>query len=215
MRKCSGFFYVGNGHKTILHFMEIYDILCDIGDEPRSFGGGFMVILANVISIAAICLYFGSYQFKSRRAIIYCNAISRVFYILQYILLGTYIGAVLDLIGFFASVVAAKKNEAFVKKYTKPILIGFGIIISASGFLLYENIFSLFSIAGLVLELYALWLTKEKHIRITSLAAQPFWITYNCSCRSYGSAVGNGITIVSIIFALIRYRDREKTGDGK
>ena len=56
-----------------------------------------MKIIANIIGIAAVAMFVLSYQLKTRRGIIFFNAGSRVFYVLQYILLGAFEGAVLDI----------------------------------------------------------------------------------------------------------------------
>ena len=48
-----------------------------------------MNVLATVLGILAVAMFVGSYQLKSRRAIIFFNAGSRVLYVIQYILLGT------------------------------------------------------------------------------------------------------------------------------
>ena len=41
----------------------------------------------------------------------------------------------------------------------------------------------------------------------------PFWFAYNFLSRAYGSAIGDVLTIVSIIIAMIRHR--EKKGEQK
>jgi len=57
---------------------------------------------------------------------------------------------------------------------------------------------------GIVFEIIALWLTKEKHIRVLSLIAAPLWFAYNLANTAYGSVVGNVFTMVSIGIAMAR-----------
>ncbi|MBQ9112739.1 MAG: YgjV family protein [Clostridia bacterium] len=66
----------------------------------------------------------------------------------------------------------------------------------------------LLPIAGVLLHTGAFWITNEKMIRRVSLAGSPFWLVYNFVSRAYGSAVGDILTMVSIIVAMIRYRKK-------
>ena len=55
-------------------------------------------IIATVIGGIAAAVYVASYQCKKRNWILFLGALSRVLFILQYVLLGAFSGAVLDLI---------------------------------------------------------------------------------------------------------------------
>ena len=67
----------------------------------------------------------------------------------------------------------------------------------------------LFSLTGVLLHTSAFWITNEKIIRRVSLAGSPFWFVYNISSKAYGSAIGDALTMCSIIIAMIRYRKAE------
>ena len=60
-------------------------------------------------------------------------------------------------------------------------------------------------IFGVLFETLALWLKKERNIRVVSLLGAPFWLVYNRLNGAYGSAIGNVITLVSISVAIVRY----------
>ena len=168
-----------------------------------------MVIAAQIVGVAAVVSFLMSFQFKSRKNILAVNIISRALYILQYLMLGAFEGAVLDFLGMISSVIAKYKDNAPIKKYCIIIMTVMNASLIAVGLALYENIFSLFAIFGIVLEVTALWITKESHIRIISLLAAPFWLIYNLSNLAYGSSVGNVLVMISIASAMIRY-DRKR-----
>ena len=163
------------------------------------------------VGILAVVLFLLSYQQKTRARIILFNTVSRGLYILQYLLLGAFEGAVLDILGAVSSVIAGKKNSGFVKKHARLFLILMDAVIVAAGLLLYENVFSLLPIAGVLLHTTAFWIDDEKIIRRVSLAGSPFWFAYNFYSKAYGSAVGDLLTIGSILIAMFRYRKTEKT----
>lgn len=164
-----------------------------------------MEIVALILGLLAVALFLLCYQFKKRIHIVLCNIASRVFYILQYIFLFAFEGAAMDIAAILSSVFAARKNKGFVAKHKKLIFICLKIIIVVVGLLLYKNIFSLFSIIGVLFETVALWLDNEKHIRILSLLGAPFWLIYNVVCGAFGSAIGNALSIISIITAMFRH----------
>ncbi len=160
--------------------------------------------MGHILGVLAVVTFLASFQFKTRRNIILVNLTSRMLYILQYILLGAFEGAVLDFMGFLFSFFAGQKEKAFVAKYFGVIIIGINLLLVAVGLALYENIFSIFAILGIVFEITAMWLTKEKNIRILSLFAAPFWLIYNLANGAYGSVAGNVFVMVSIVIAMVR-----------
>ena len=87
------------------------------------------------------------------------------------------------------------------------------LIIVAAGLLLYVNPFSLLPIAGVLLHTTAFWINDEKIIRRVSLLGSPFWMIYNFSCLAYGSAVGDFLTMVSIVIAMIKYRNLKNNSE--
>ena len=163
-----------------------------------------------MIGVAAVATFVLSYQMKTRKGIVICNAISRALYVVQYLLLFAFEGAVLDVLGIVASVLAQKKDSPFIKKHLKIVVISVDLVIVAAGILLYKNVFSLLPMLGVLLHTGAFWLTKEKDIRIVSFLGSPFWLVYNLYSHAYGSAVGDVMTMVTIATAMIRYKDWKK-----
>ncbi len=163
-----------------------------------------------IIGIVAVVLYLACYQQKKRNRIILLNASSRVLYIVQYILLGAFEGAALDIMGTISSVLAQKKNAPFIKKHFKFFFIGINLLIIAAGLPLYKNIFSLFPIIGVLLHTGAFWIDDEKRIRQISLLGSPFWLIYNFVSRAYGSCVGDVLSIISLVTAMFRYDFKKK-----
>ena len=164
-------------------------------------------IIPQIIGLAAVATFLLSYQQKNRHSIILLNVTSRALYILQYILLGAFEGAVLDILGAISSMIAAKKDTPILKKHTKIWALCIDLVIVIAGLLLYVNPFSLLPIIGVLLHTTAFWINDEKTIRRVSLLGSPFWFVYNFASRAYGSAVGDLVTMVSIVTAMIKYRN--------
>ena len=164
-----------------------------------------MYLLAQIIGILGVATFLLSYQMKRRKHIIVVNAISSVLYVLQYIMLGAFEGAALDILATFSTVAAHNKDKGFIKKHTKLVISVLTLSFLVAGMLLYRNIFSLFSIVGAILQNSAFWITKEKILRRVSFVASPFWLVYNLTSGAYGSAIGSALSIISIGLAIFRY----------
>ncbi len=164
-----------------------------------------MYIAAQIIGVLAVATFVLSYQFKTRKSIIAVNAGSCFLYVIQYILLGAFEGAAIDVLSTIFTVVAHNKDKGFVAKHTKLMVALMGLSMFAAGMVLYRNIYSLFSIAGALLQVGAFWLTEEKKIRIVSFFGAPCWLIYNFVNQAYGPAFGSILTMVSIGLAIYRY----------
>ena len=169
-----------------------------------------MKLLPQIIGLLAVAMFLLSYQQKKRTNIILFNVISRCLYILQYLLLGAFAGAVLDILGALSSVVAGKKHTPFIQKHTRAILLAVNACIVLAGVgiaIANRSWLDLFSLAGVLLHTSAFWISDEKTIRRVSLLGSPFWFVYNFLSRAYGSAIGDILTICSILIAMFRHRD--------
>ena len=164
-----------------------------------------MKTAALITGLAAVFFFLLSYQFPKRKAIIACNVVSRVLYILQYLLLFAFEGAAMDISAIPSSVLAARKHTPYVEKHKWGILAGVNMFILGIGILVWQDWLSWVPVVGVLLETNALWLSKEKHIRLFSLASLPFWLFYNLRCGAYGAALGNVLVVGSILSAMVRY----------
>ncbi len=128
-------------------------------------------------------------------------------------MLGAIAGAVLDILGAVSSVVAERKAHPFIRRHTRAVFISINVIIAATGIaicIINQSPLDLLPIAGVLLHTGAFWITNEKIIRRISLLGSPFWLVYNLASHAYGSALGDLLTMASIIIAMIKYRDKSK-----
>ena len=137
-----------------------------------------------------------------------CNIKS--FYIIQYIMLGAYAGATLDVLGTVSSIAAGNKENRFINKRLKTVVITINLFILLVGLLFYKNTYSIFPIIGVLLHTSALWISNEKKIRRVSFLGSPFWLMYNLASSAYGPATGDILTMVSIGIAICRHDIRKQ-----
>lgn len=156
-------------------------------------------------------VYCFSFQQKKRKNIIFLNVVSRLLFILQYVLLGAFSGAVLDVLGALASYVAGKKDVPWIQKHLKAIILLLNVAIVAAGValaIINQSWLDLLPVIAVLLHTGSFWLNRESTIRIVYLIGSPFWIVYNFMTAAYGSMVGDLLSMVSLVVAMIRYRRR-------
>lgn len=161
--------------------------------------------IAFVTGLLAVGFFLLSYLQKKRRSILVFNLTSRILYIAQYLLLGAFEGAVLDVLGAASTALAQKRSAPWLARWWRLALVGINAIIIGAGLLLYQNVFSLLPIVGVLLQTDALWLKDERKIRLISMAGCPFWFTYNFVSGAYGSCVGDLLALISLGISFVRY----------
>lgn len=169
---------------------------------------------ANAVGFVALAVFLLGYLQKKRSNILLLNLISRVLYIVQYIMLGAFSGAVLDVAGAFATILAQRKESPFIKKRLKLFVIFVNVIMVGAGIyvmLAAKDIFGFLPILGVVFHVNAFWMDDEKKIRRMSIVGSPFWFAYNFLSGAYFSCVGDALSILSLGISMYRY-DRKKSG---
>lgn len=169
-----------------------------------------LLIISQIIGLAAVGLYLLSYQLKKRRQIVWVTCVSNALYVLQYILLGAFSGAVMDFTSTVSSFLAAKKNDAPFVKYKKILMLSNIAVITAVGLasaLIQKDPIELIPLAGALFQTGGLWFDNEQTIRKFGLCSAPFWLVYNFISQAYGAALGSVLAIVSIVVAMVRYRN--------
>lgn len=169
-----------------------------------------MNYLATTIGVFGVVMLILSYQQRRRKNILFCNIIARTLFILQYFLLFAFEGAVLDIVAVVGSLPAQWKEKPWIKKHLLPVIIGVNVLILAVGLLMFRNLFSLLPVLAVLLQVNALWCSKEKNVRLLSLAGVPCWLGYNLYTAAYGSVLADVLSVVSLCVALWRYDLKKK-----
>ncbi len=168
-----------------------------------------LLIVSQIIGLGAVALYLLSYQLKKRSHIVWVTCISNALYVLQYVLLGAFSGAIMDFMSTVSSFLAAKKNDPPFNKHIRLLTWVNIIVIAAVGLIsafVQRKWIELIPLAGALLQTGGLWCDDEQTIRKFGLCSAPFWLVYNFISQAYGASLGSVIAIVSIIISLIRYR---------
>lgn len=165
-----------------------------------------MNILAQIAGVFAIFFWVTSIQKKEQYKILFSQILANIMYIIQYVILGTYIAAAMNFTSAVRCFVFYEK-----RKQNKDIsiiwLFMFLILIILFAIFTYDNYLSLIPVILTLLYTISSWMKDSKWIRIVFLIAGIIWIYYNYSVGAYVSIVGNILEIVSAIVAIIKFKN--------
>ena len=169
-----------------------------------------MNLAAQIVGIFGIALSLLSFQLKKRKHIMLFQMTASLMFSGQLFLVGAITGGCLDLISFVRTLIFANNGKKWAS--SRLWLYGFAIIMVITGILTWENGWSLLPIAGSVLSTVALWMKRERNIRLISLLVGPCWLVYNLVTGAYTGALNELLAMASIVISLLRHnRKTENT----
>lgn len=170
-------------------------------------------IIAQIIGIFAMTMNVLSYQQKTQRGIIFFQLCGTALFAANYLMLGAFVGGLLNLIGTFRSVVFLNRERLHADH---PLwLIGFSITYIASYVLTFTVLGTEPTAKNLVIEMLpviamiASTVSYRLHsamlVRILCLASSPCWLTYNIIAKAIGAILCEIISEISMVVGLFRY----------
>lgn len=162
-----------------------------------------MNIAAQIVGIVGIVLSLLSFQFSKRKYILLSQMLASLLFSLQLFMVGAITGGCLDLISFVRTLIFSSNAKQWAK--SKLWLYGFILLMIVTGVFTWKDGWSILPIIGSVLSTIALWMTKEKYIRLISLGVGPCWLVYNLVTGAYTGAINEVFAMTSIAIGLIRH----------
>lgn len=165
-------------------------------------------IVAQIIGFLALAFTAGSFQGKNRKRILIFQSLGSFLWMVQFILLGSYTGAIVNSISVIRNVFYyfKDKNKLFSSKWL-PFLAG--ILYVICGIFTFDGILSVLPVIAALIASVAFYITEEKKIRILSLFVSPLWMVYDIFAPSIAGVLTESITLISIIIALFRFRKKQ------
>ena len=158
-----------------------------------------------IISIVGMILTILSFQLKTRKQIFFFQTAGTLFFLISFVLLGSYTAAYLNVVFLLRNIVFYFAED---KRWAHhPICLAL-ILLSVIGVGVYgfKSYFDVFAIIGSVFGTVAMYMKNENMLRILKLGDSPCWLVYNCFVPSVGGIICEVFNIASIIIAIIRYK---------
>ena len=163
-----------------------------------------MFILAQILSFIAMVINMVAVQLKTKKQILLTIVVSNLLFVISYILLGAYVGALTC--GIVAIEIIINTILEDKGKVTPKFLIIIYLIISIIiGITTFNSLIDLLPIIASILFILTLRQSKEKYVRLLILGNLTSWIIYDFFVKAYLEGISDLFVISSTITAIYRY----------
>ena len=146
------------------------------------------IILAYIFGIGAMIALFSIYQQASRKRLLVSKLIADVCWVIHYLCLGAYGGAIPNFVGIFRELVFVnRENKKWANLPVWPLVFILTNLLLGSAFVT-----------------VALWLKKPILTKILSFPVSTAFLIYDIFVGSVIGVISESISLVSIIIALIK-----------
>lgn len=162
------------------------------------------IIIGQILSFVAVITGFISFQMKTAKGILVFQIITALIFTAHYFLIGAMTAVGLNLIGAIKCLCYYWRNK---KQITSPIIpIFFIVIIVVTSVLTWDGWYSIFIMAGLIINAIGFSLSNAQIIRKLNLIKSPLCLIYNICVFSTGGIIFEGASIISSVIGIIRGR---------
>ncbi len=160
-------------------------------------------IIAQIIGFCGLALNGLSFQQKKRKGILSFQICAAAMFIVHYILLGAYTGAVLNFLGLLRSLVFINNDKKWAKS---PAWLGvFIVVFSVASVATWVDWYSFLPATAMILTTVSYWLKNETKIRLVTFPSSPCWLVYNIITGSIAGIATEAVVMISLIVAIVRY----------
>ena len=164
----------------------------------------WIMLIGQALGVVAVILGFVTYQMKSPKALLIVNLITCGVFCLHYLLIGAISGAVMNGLGILRNVVYTNRDKKIFSSPAWPFI--WAAIMLIAGLVTWQDWRSVLMVCALVINSMALSMKNAQHIRYSLLITCPLVMIYDVLLHSYGGIVYEGMSIVSAIIGIIRFR---------
>ena len=162
-----------------------------------------MFLASQIVGVFAFSLYLVSYWQKDRRTLLTLSVIECILFAIQYFLLGSMTGAIINLVGILrSSTFMYKDKNNFMKSYTMPSVIHLLYFLNA--IFTWEGYITLIPTIASFMKCHTMWQNNTKTIRRNGIPIQILWLIYGIYLNSYVSIFFQIVLIISIAVAIVR-----------
>jgi hypothetical protein len=169
-----------------------------------------MDIPAQIIGVVAAICGVLSFQMKTSGKILIVQTIGSMLWMVHFFMLSAYTGAYLNIFSVVRNVLyyilQVKKVKGKIYFSTAMAVIGIGVAL-----LSYSDLWTLLPLVATAIQSYSFSITRAKYLRIATLFASPFWLVYDLHFHSYMGVATEVFVMISMVVALIRYRNFDET----
>ncbi|MBO5224431.1 MAG: YgjV family protein [Clostridia bacterium] len=162
-----------------------------------------MKIVAYIFGIGAMLSLFMTYQQKKRSSLIIAKLLADVCWVVHYLCLGGFAGAIPNGVGVFRELVFVNRKKAkWLDCALWPIL--FIIINLGLGISTFHTVFNVLPIVASACVTVALWIDNQRLTKLICLPVAVAFIVYDLYIGSYIGVINESVSIISILIFFIK-----------
>ena len=177
-----------------------------------------MKLVAQILSIVAMCIALLSFQQKKQRKILLLQFCSSTLFAIHFYMLGALTGCLLNLIGVFRAAVFANRGKKWADHIAWPLLFCASFVgVYLLNFTLLglkatpvNLLIQLLPTLGMFATTVSFRMKKASQVRVFSLISSPLWFAYNAITLSIGGMLTELFVMVSIIIGMLRLDIKKK-----
>ena len=158
--------------------------------------------IGRIIGYAAVVCSVLIYQQRSGKGLLKYKASADVLWIIHYLFIGGYTGAAVTGVALVRELVFYKGNRQGRKGWL--VLVAFLCAGIVCAIVTWQNVFSLFAMAGSLLSVFSFWLGKPKVSRLLVFPISGCMLTYGIANGSDAILVNEILVILSSILGMVR-----------
>lgn len=168
----------------------------------------WIMLIGQILGIVAVILGFVTYQMRSPKALLIVNLITCGVFCAHYLLIGAISGFVLNALGIVRNLVYTNRDKKIFSSPVWPYI--FAVIMLIAGLVTWQDWRTILMICALVINSVCLSLKNAQHIRYSLLITCPLVMLYDVLVHSYGGIIYEGMSIVSAVIGIIRFRRQKE-----
>ncbi len=162
----------------------------------------YLYLLGQILGFVAIILGFLTFQMKSRDKLVLIQIAATFAFVLHYLLIGAYSGMALNAVAMVRNIVFYYIGKN--KPVPQVCSILFAVLLGVMGIVSWHAWYSVFSVAGLLINSYCMSFSDPQKIRKSILVASPLVLIYNCFVFSIGGIIYESIAVISSVIGIVR-----------
>lgn len=165
-------------------------------------------IIGQIIGIIAMAILFISYQCKEAKKLLVIQCIGVVTICIHYLLIGATAGLVLNIVCLVRNICYANRDKKLLSEIWVPIF--FSVAMGIIGIMSWQGYYSIFIIAGLIINTLFLSQPNTQLLRYSILLTSPLVFTYDAFVLSWGGMANEALTVASAAIGIIRIKKQNK-----
>ena len=162
-----------------------------------------LFLIGQIFGVIAVILGFITYQIRTQKALLFVQTVTALVFVIHYLLIGAVSGMVLNIVAMIRNLVYSRRDLKLFSGKWWPI--AFAVIMGITGMLFWQDWYSVFVVAGLVINSVCMSFKDPQKIRKSILVSSPLVLIYDAFALSFGGIIYESAAIVSAVIGIVRY----------